>query len=118
MACLAGVFLCCCAEGAWLSRFTFSSCALTPSVTPIGRALPGVYVLTTASELCYWVVALDIDASVDSLFFFPFPVIYCIPWDIRPRLLTMDSECVVGISLRCTFFFVVTKVGRRGARGT
>ena len=87
MACLAGVCLCCCAEGEWLCSFTFSSCALTTFVTLNRRALRGVYFLTRASVLRRRVVAFDINASVNALvihdpFFMnasdaPFPVIYC-----------------------------------------
>jgi hypothetical protein len=76
------------------------------------RALPGVYVLTRARVLRYLIVALDIDASVNTLAIHdlfmnasdaPFPVIYHIPWDIRPRLFTLDSECILRISSRRFF---------------
>ena len=69
--------------------FMFSSCALTTSTTPIGRALRGVSFLTRASGLRCWVVALDVNASVNA------PVIHDFfftntrtLWDMRPRLFT------------------------------
>jgi len=109
MACLAGMFLCCCAEGRWLCSFTFLSSALFDIRRTFGRALLGVYFLTRASLLRCRVVALDINASVNALvihvlffpgdtFFYdpsdaPFPVICRILWDMGPCLSTMHSEC-------------------------
>ena len=66
MACLAGMCLCCCAEGEWRHSFTFSSCALTTFVTLLGRALRVLSFLTGASVLRCRIVALDINDSVNA----------------------------------------------------
>ena len=69
----------------------------------LDRALPGVYFLIKASVLRCWAVALDIKASVHCLgiyvFFFTnvsdalFPVIYRMPWNMRPCQFIMHSTC-------------------------
>ena len=86
MACLAGMCLCCCAEGEWRC-FTFSSCALTTSVTLIGRALRGVSLLIGPSVLRCWMVTLDIDDFVNVPM--PYDIFFTnsrLPCDMRYRL--------------------------------
>jgi hypothetical protein len=92
MACLAGACLCCCCEGELRCSFPFSSCALTTFVTLFGRAL----LLTGASVLGCWVVAPDINDSVNA------PMIHDLfftnarmPWDMRSHLFTeANPDCL------------------------
>jgi len=137
MACLAGMFLCCCAEGRWLCSFTFLSSALFDIRRTFGRALLGVYFLTRASLLRCRVVALDINASVNALvihvlfsplvilFFttllmrhFLLSVVFCGIWDLGCPLCTLN---VVRILSRVAFLFLndklfSLKIGRQSAR--
>ena len=138
MACLAGMFLCCCAEGKWLCRFTFSSSALCDIRPTFGRALLGMSFLTRASLLRCRVVALGYKrlckCSSDTCPFFPLvilffttllmrhfllSVVFCGIWDLACPLCTLNVVRI--LSRRVAFLFLndelfSLKIGRQSAR--